>query len=127
MQYIGEREIDEMQLSIYYAEYIANSFLYEDHGDSFAYTQDIYTEKKFHYEYQPGKVIITQTQLGLHTPRYDNYRVRFIGLPMMPDKVLMNGKRNLGYTQHKENDNLVIEFTISKSFNTLELLLPGVE
>ncbi len=127
MQYIGEREIEELQLSIYYAEYAANSFLYEDHGDSFAYTQEIYTEKKFHYEYQTGKVTITQTQLGLHTPRYDNYRVRFIGLPMMPDKVLMNGKRNLGYTQHDENGNLVIEFTISKSFNTLELLLPVVE
>jgi hypothetical protein len=39
----------------------------------------------------------------------------------------MNGKRNLGYTQHEENGNLVIEFTISKSFNTLELLLPVVE
>ena len=47
MQYVDEKPIDELWLNIYYADYEVNSFLFEDHGDTFAYEQDIYLEKKF--------------------------------------------------------------------------------
>ena len=47
MQYVGQHEIEEVKLNIYYTDYEVNSFLFEDYGETFAYEQDIYLEKKF--------------------------------------------------------------------------------
>jgi alpha-glucosidase len=46
-QYVGELEIEEVKLNVYYSDFEANSFLFEDYGETFAYEQDIYLEKKF--------------------------------------------------------------------------------
>jgi len=46
MQYVDLRQVDSLKLRVYYADIEVNSFLYEDHGDTFAYEQEIYLEKK---------------------------------------------------------------------------------
>jgi len=123
MQYTGQKEIEELLLSIYYADYNANSFLYEDHGDTFAYEQEIYTEKKFAYEYSTdsGKVIVSQSQVGLFTPRYDTYRIRFTGVPKLPSKITLNNQRTIGYTHTTIGNAFELHFSVTKSFQTLEL------
>jgi alpha-glucosidase len=123
MQYTGEKEIEALLLSIYYADYNANSFLYEDHGDTFAYEQEIYTEKKFAYEYSTdsGKVIVSQSQVGLFTPRYDTYRIRFTGVPKLPSKITLNNQRTIGYTHTTIGNAFELHFSVTKSFQTLEL------
>lgn len=123
MQYVGEKELEDLELTVYYAEYAANSFLYEDHGDTLAYQQDIYTEKKFHYEYSVGKVTLTQTMQGLHTPRYEMYKITFTGLPSVPAKVILNGKKTLYFTSWQIECGLSsLMFHVAKSFQTLEFI-----
>lgn len=92
MQYVGEIEPDEIKFQIYYSDIEINSFYYEDHGDTFAYEQDIYTEKKFVVKGDASSCTIKQSSEGLYTPRYETYELKFIGLPFQPSKVLVDGK-----------------------------------
>ncbi len=119
MQYVGEFEIKEMCLTMYYAHYLVNSFMYEDHGDTFAYEQDIYTEKKFALEGYAKSVRVTQSAQGLHTPRYDTYKITFIGIPFSVKDVLSDGKKVQEF--HVTEDG-ILTFVVLKSFETLEVV-----
>ena len=92
IQHTGEAQFRELSLSIYYADYAANSFLYEDHGDTFAYEQEIYTEKHFQYEAQEGSFSIAQNVAGMFTPRYDTYYMKFIGIPFAKYTIEVDGR-----------------------------------
>lgn len=92
MQYVGEKPIDEVWLNIYYADYEVNSFLFEDHGDTFAYEQDIYLEKKFVVRGDGHNLFIEQIVEGLYTPNYELYDYNVIGLPFAVGKVFVDDK-----------------------------------
>jgi alpha-glucosidase len=119
MQHTGERHSDHLNLSIYYSDYLVNSFIYEDHGDTFAYEQDIYTEKKFVVEGSEKNLSIRQSWQGLYTPAYDTYHIRIIGLPFTPSSVIRDGKKVKDYSINEENGQL--EMVIFKSFRELEI------
>ena len=88
MQYVDEKPIDELWLNIYYADYEVNSFLFEDHGDTFAYEQNIYLEKKFSVRGDGKNLNIQQITEGLYTPNYELYDYNVIGLPFTVAKIL---------------------------------------
>ena len=88
MQYVGEKEIDEVKMNIYYSDFEANSFIFEDYGETFAYEQDIYLEKKFVVRGKDKKLTIQQSMEGLYTPRYENYHLNIIGLPFKPTRII---------------------------------------
>jgi alpha-glucosidase len=88
MQYVGEKEIEEVKLNVYYSDTEANSFLFEDYGETFAYEQDIYLEKKFVVKGKDRKLTIQQSMEGLYTPRYENYHFNIVGLPFNPTRVI---------------------------------------
>jgi alpha-glucosidase len=93
MQYVGEKQIEELLFQVYYATYEVNSFFFEDYGETFAYEQDIYLEKKFVTIGDKQSMTITQSVEGLYTPRYENYEMKIIGLPFKPSKVLVDNKQ----------------------------------
>ena len=93
MQYVGEKQIEELLFQVYYAAYEVNSFFFEDYGETFAYEQDIYLEKKFVTTGDEHSMTITQSVEGLYTPRYENYEMKIIGLPFKPSKVLVDNKQ----------------------------------
>jgi alpha-glucosidase len=115
-QYVNEFPIEEMILNVYHANYTVNSFMYEDHGDTRAYEQDLYTEKKFVMEGHPDGLSLTQSMEGLYTPRYELYRFRIIGLPRKMTKIVVDGKPLADYTWDADRNEL--EFVIFKSFKT---------
>ncbi len=93
MQYIGEKEIEEVKLNIYYSDYEVNSFLFEDYGETFAYEQDIYLEKKFVVKGDERSLTIQQSMEGLYTPRYDGYNFNLLGLPFKLSKLLLMARK----------------------------------
>jgi alpha-glucosidase len=119
MQHTGERESDHLNLSIYYSDYSVNSFIYEDHGDTFAYEQDIYTEKKFVVGGNNKGLLIEQSWQGMYTPAYDTYHIRIIGLPFTPSAVFRDGKKVKDFSINEESGHL--EMVIFKSFRKLEI------
>ncbi len=112
MQYVGEKEIEEVTLNIYYSDYEVNSFLFEDYGETFAYEQDIYLEKKFIVSGKGKKLTIQQSMEGLYTPRYETYLVNLIGLPFKPARILTDN----GEIKDFITDGSKIQFKLRKNF-----------
>ena len=120
MQYVGEFEPDEIKFQIYYSDYEVNSFYYEDHGDTFAYEQDIYTEKKFVVKGDAASLNIKQSSEGLYTPRYETYELKLIGLPFKPSKVYIDGKEQQQDLSFDELQRVIIK--ANKNFRNIEIL-----
>jgi alpha-glucosidase len=118
MQYTGEREIEEVKLNIYYSDYEVNSFLFEDYGETFAYEQDIYLEKKFVVKGDADKLTIKQSMEGLYTPRYEGYHIKLNGLPFKPTKIVADGKE---IETINSNPDKTYEFKFSKNFKQIEI------
>src|ERR1700733_2472229 len=116
MQYVGQKEIEEVKLNVYYADYEVNSFLFEDYGETFAYEQDIYLEKKFVVEGKSNKLTIQQSMEGLYTPRYENYDFNIVGLPFKPTRIIADNKEVKEFTFGKDK---VLNLTLRKNFSQL--------
>ncbi|MDB5062878.1 MAG: glycosyl hydrolase, partial [Mucilaginibacter sp.] len=118
MQYTNEREIEEVKLNIFYSNYEVNSFLFEDYGETFAYEQDIYLEKKFVIKGTAEKLTIQQSMEGLYTPRYEGYHFKINGLPFKPSKVVADGK---DIATISSNPDKTYEFKFRKNFKQIEV------
>ena len=118
MQYTNERPIEEVKLNVYYSDYEVNSFLFEDYGETFAYEQDIYLEKKFVVNGDAGKLTIQQSMEGLYTPRYEGYHIKLNGLPFNPSRIVADGKE---VTDIAANADETYEFKFSKNFKQIEI------
>ncbi|HEY8780804.1 MAG TPA: glycoside hydrolase family 31 protein [Mucilaginibacter sp.] len=116
MQYVGEKEIEEVKLNVYYSDYEVNSFLFEDYGETFAYEQDIYLEKKFVVKGKPNKLTIQQSMEGLYTPRYENYEIKIIGLPFKPVRIVADNKEVKDFVINKDKS---LKLKLRKNFTLL--------
>jgi alpha-glucosidase len=119
MQYTSEFEVEELMFQIYYSDYEVNSFYFEDHGDTFAYEQDIYLEKKFIVNGDKKSMIVKQSIDGLFTPRYETYELKIIGLPFKPSKVIIDHKEYDGSLEFDELGR--VKLKVNKQFRQLEL------
>ncbi|MBS1525000.1 MAG: glycoside hydrolase family 31 protein [Bacteroidetes bacterium] len=113
MQYVGEKEIEEVKLNVYYSDIEANSFIFEDYGETFAYEQDIYLEKKFVVRGKDNKLTIQQSMEGLYTPRYENYHLNIIGLPFKPARVIAD---NNDVKEFSINSDKTVQLKLRKNF-----------
>ncbi|MES2827773.1 MAG: glycoside hydrolase family 31 protein [Bacteroidota bacterium] len=118
MQYVGEKDVDEVLLNVYFSDYEVNSFLYEDHGDTFAYEQDIYSEKKFTVKGSDGNLIIEQSRTGLYTPNYELYNYNVVGLPFKPNKVTVDDKEITDFTLDERS---CLRFKSNKNFTLVKI------
>jgi len=118
MQYTNQFEMEEQLLNIYFSYYDVYSFMYEDHGDNYAYEQNIYLEKKFMVTGSDNTLLVQQNVEGLHTPRYEHYRIKICGLPFNTSRIVCDRKEiNDFHTDDAGN----ISFSCSKDFRNLEL------
>jgi len=92
MQYVNEHPIDSLKLTVYHTDQEINSYIYEDHGDTFAYEQQIYLEKKFVVKGTATGLTVTQQVEGLHSERYDTYDIHFVALPFVVSRVLVDNR-----------------------------------
>lgn len=107
MQYVNLRQVEFLKLRVYYADVEVNSFIYEDHGDTFAYEQEIYLEKKIVLKGDKNSLTLNQTIDGLFTERYETYKLNFIGLPFKINRILV--------------DNRIVEWKEEEGFPTIQV------
>src|SRR5690606_12413817 len=81
MQYVNEKTIEVLDLVVYYTEGEAESVLYEDQGDSYAYESKIYLEKTFTVNGTSETFEISLEMEGLFTEPYQEYNVKIVGMP----------------------------------------------
>jgi alpha-glucosidase len=118
MQFVGEKKIDEVVLNVYYSDAEVNSFFYEDHGDTFAYEQDIYSEKKFNVKGDGQSLTIRQSVEGLYTPNYELYHYNVIGLPFQVKTITVDDKE---LTAFQIDDTRNLHFRSDKKFSEIKI------
>ncbi|WP_353134335.1 glycoside hydrolase family 31 protein [Pseudopedobacter sp.] len=119
MQHTGEKKIEELLLNVYFGKGINKSYLYTDHGDTFAYEQDVYLEKCFITSGTDHSLDIKQQLKGLFTERYEEYDLKLIQLPFDIQKVLVDGKE-IGY---QKDESGYYRVRVSKDFE--DILIQG--
>ncbi|WP_028295498.1 glycoside hydrolase family 31 protein [Olivibacter sitiensis] len=115
MQYVDLNVVDKLILNVYYADYEVNSYLYEDQGDTLAYEQQLYLEKKFTIKGEKSSFRINQSVEGLFTERYEAYVFCIIGLPFLPAQVIVDDK----HVAFEIDDNGMMRCEVTKKFQLI--------
>lgn len=121
MQYVGEKEIDELTLHIYYGGDTVLSYLYEDSGDGYDYEKGIYNRKKFKTASSPSSLRMTVKTNGHFEPTYTTYKIVVHGLPFTPSRIAVNQLDIDMQSPYYENKCLVVKVPRS-SFNSIDFL-----
>ena len=115
-QYVGEKEIEQLELDIYYKEGIESSEVYEDAHDGYDYKKGRYSLRNFKQVGKRKSLTIQQFKSGKYVTNYDTFKMNIHGLPFKIGKV--------------EIDNEEIDFkvdfgntlVISKEFTELHIV-----
>lgn len=86
-QYVGELEIEELKLDVYYKNGIEESIVYEDAQDGYDYQKGRYSLRNFKLRGKSDELIINQHKQGKFTTTYDGLRINLIGLPFEVNEV----------------------------------------
>ncbi|WP_231862245.1 TIM-barrel domain-containing protein [Rufibacter sp. DG15C] len=110
-QFVGEKEIPELTLHVYYSATTCESVLYEDGGDGYGYEEGQYLEKTFQTATSLTTYFLTQHSKGKGESQHQTFRVIFHGMPAATATVLV--------------DNEEIAFEASEDFATLTVVVPS--
>ena len=91
-QYVGEKEITEVTLSIYHSDEKVVSEFYEDGGDGYEYESGGYRMAKFAVEGNKKELRITQNIEGDYTATFGTYVLELVGLPFYASNIVVDGK-----------------------------------
>jgi alpha-glucosidase len=94
MQYVGEIEITELILNVYYTkEKDVLSVMYEDAGDNYGYRSGIFNHHRFYVSGTVKNLIMTQIlEEGNYESSYKNYKIVIHGVPFNCKEVVVDGK-----------------------------------
>ncbi|AKA34014.1 glycoside hydrolase family 31 protein [Flagellimonas lutaonensis] len=117
-QYVGEKELTELKLDVYYKDGTENSMVYEDQHEGYDYKKGRFSLRKFRLRGKPKELIVQQFKDGSYITPYNKLRLQFHGLPFTIKKIeLDNEKVDLKSVKLNGNNNI----EISKDFTELHL------
>lgn len=117
MQYVHEKNIESLKLLVYHTDKETNSYLYEDHGDTFAYEQHIYLEKKFVVKGNDKGLTVEQHVDGLYSEKYDTYDLHLVALPFEVKSVMVDDTA----TVFEKNDEGHCVVKVPKDFRSIAI------
>jgi len=92
-QYVGEKNIEEVTLSIYHSNDTVKSEFYEDGGDGYGYENGVYSRARFEVEGSENELHIRQAIEGTYTPSFSTYNLELIGLPFAATSIIVDGEK----------------------------------
>lgn len=92
MEYVGQHDVDEMALHVYYDDLVARSILYEDAGDNYGYRNGICNTIHFKLSGDRHVVRLKKKYIGKYNAPYLKYRIIFHGVPFRPAEYFVDGK-----------------------------------
>ncbi len=92
MQYVGEFDVEELTLHVYFTKSVQVSYVYEDAGDYYGYRNGQFNVKKFVVQHRRNVLKIFQTTSGNFEPTYKHYKIVIHGLPNQPHEYDMDGR-----------------------------------
>ncbi len=92
IQYVGEKQIDEMILNVYYCDQPTSSTLYEDAGDHYGYKNGQSNTIRFKQVSDKQQFRLKKKFFGQFEAGYKKHRVLIHGLPFQPTEYIVDGK-----------------------------------
>ena len=118
-QYVGEKQIDELTLDVYYKKGKEKSELYDDAGDGYDYKKGRFSLRTFSLVGKPDELIIQQHKSGKFMTSYKTFKMKLHGLPFKVLKIQIDNEE-IEFEDVKVNgDNTII---ISKEFTELHII-----
>ncbi|GAA4305742.1 glycoside hydrolase family 31 protein [Aestuariibaculum suncheonense] len=118
-QFVGEKEIEELKLDVYFKIGKETSQVYEDAHDGYDYIKGRYSLRNFSLTGKTNELIIQQHKSGKYTTPYDNFRLQLHGLPFKISKVIID---KVEYSFKDIQLNGDHSFVINKDFTDLHIL-----
>ncbi len=91
-QYVGEIEIEELKLDVYYKEGKEESEVYEDAHDGYDYKKGRYSKRTFKLIGKEDSLTVHQFKGGKYITPYDKFELNFIGLPFKISKIKVDNE-----------------------------------
>ena len=124
LQYVGEKTVTELTLHVYYKNGTAESVLYDDGGEGYAYQeQGQQTVRRFTCTGTPEELTIVQHTEGPYQPAYATYRVVLHGLPATPAAITVDGKATQATQATLETGLALPSVTLSVNFGEVRIAL----
>ena len=118
-QYVGEKQIDELTLDVYYKKGKEKSELYEDLNDGYDYKKGRFSLRSFNLVGKSDELIIQQHKSGKYITTYKTFKMKLHGLPFNVSKIQIDNEE-IAFEDVKVNgDNTII---ISKDFTELHII-----
>jgi alpha-glucosidase len=118
-QYVGEKNIDEITLEIYYKKGKESSELYSDANDGFDYKKGRYSLRTFKLTGRTKELIINQHKEGKFITPYETFKIKVHGLPFEIGEIQIdNEKISLNHLV----SNGTSSFVVDKNFSELHII-----
>lgn len=118
-QFVGEKEIEELKIHVYFKEGVENSIVYEDQQDGYDYRKGRFSLRKFRLRGKENELIIQQYKDGTYITPYTNIKLQFHGLPFKIGIIELDNERVNYESVDYHGDNTIV---ISKDFTELHLI-----
>lgn len=115
-QYVGELELKELLIDVYYKSGKESSKVYEDEQDGYDYKMGQYSLRNFKLNGREKSLVIQQFKDGTFITSYKTFKMNLIGLPFEILGVEVDNEE-VPLNQVKQNGDNVIE--VSKDFSQL--------
>ena len=115
-QYVGEKDIDQLKVDVYFAEGIETSTVYEDQQDGYDYKKGRYSLRNFRLKGKVDGMSIQQFKDGTYITEYDTIKFHFHGVPFKIKTIQIDNEK-VDFKTVKLNGNNSIE--VSKDFTSL--------
>ncbi|WP_111707522.1 glycoside hydrolase family 31 protein [Lutibacter citreus] len=113
-QYVGEKEIDELVLDLYFKEGKETSEVYEDAHDGFDYKKGRYSLRNFTQVGKEDSLTIQQFKSGKYITGYNNIKINIHGLPFKIKSIEVDNEK---IDISKINGN--VTFDVTKEFREI--------
>jgi len=118
MQYVGEKEVEELELDVYYKEGSEKSQVYEDAHDGYDYIKGRYSLRDFSLLGDKKSLTLQQFKSGKYTTPYNTFKIKFNGLPFKIARVEVDNEMRDLVKIKVNGDNTVV---VSKEFTKLKV------
>ncbi|MDO6603400.1 alpha-glucosidase [Arenibacter palladensis] len=118
-QYVGELDIKELVLDVYYKNGVETSTVYEDGQDGYDYKKGRYSLRNFNLKGKPNELLIQQFKDGSFITSYETFKMNLHGLPFKIKKIQVDNEFvDLKDVKLNGNNNI----HISKDFTLLHII-----
>ena len=116
-QYVGEIEIDQVTLDVYFKLGKEKSQVYEDAHDGFDYKKGRFSLRNFTLNGKKNSLSIQQYKSGKYITPYDTFELRLHGLPFKIESIEIDNEE-IALSELNPNQNTLI---VSKEFTVLRI------